>query len=73
MLEHKARLAEKRKAAKALKDAQTVPQKESSTKKQKITSTHTPQPAVKKPKISGGLSRSKLTNSLITHTLKHPP
>ena len=72
MLEHKARLAEKRQTAKALKAAQTVPQKESSSKKQKISSTNTPQPAVKKPKMSGGLSKSQSTKTCTQPVVRTP-
>jgi len=61
MVEHKAALAQKRKAAKELKHTSSGIEKQS--KKQKVPSqqalTTPTNPAAKKPKMSGGLSRSK--------------
>ena len=61
MVEHKAALAQKRKAAKELKHTSSSIEKES--KKQKVPSqqalTTPTNPAAKKPKMSGDVSRSK--------------
>ena len=70
MVEHKAALAQKRKAAKELKHTSTGIEKQS--KKQKVPSqqalTTPATPAAKKPKMSGGLSRSK-SNSKSTQSV----
>ena len=70
MLEHKAHLAEKRKAAKLLKGAKA--DRETKTKKAKLSSINTPHSAVKKPKMSGGLSKSQSTKTCTQSVVRTP-
>ena len=58
MVEHKQRLAEKRKAAKALKEGTHVVQNNKKQKGMSVAPVKTPHHSNKKPKFSAGLSKS---------------